>query len=60
MRVLKRCTPIGLVTVDYEGTKEVVKPKRNPFVSDDMKRIFLENLRAFQQYSKFDLSLVQR
>ncbi len=30
--LLQLCTPLGLIVVDHRGTKEVVKPKVNPFL----------------------------
>lgn len=58
--LLRLCTPIGLITVDYSGTKEVVKPKQNPLVNKDIKKLFLSNLDTFRASFEYKLSLVQR
>ena len=57
---LRLCTPIGLITVDHSRTKEIVKPKRNPFVKEDMKQLFLHHLPAFKSAFEYRLSLVQK
>lgn len=58
--MLNLCTPIGLITVDYTGTEEIVKPKRNPFVKEDVKKLFLSHLGAFRSSFEYRLSLVQK
>ena len=54
------CTPIGLITVDYSGTKEVVKPKPNPFVKEEVKQPFLRHLDAFRSAFEYKLNLFQK
>jgi len=58
--LLDLCTPIGLVTVDYSGTREIVKPKKNPFLKEDVKQLFLRHLDAFRSSFEYKLSLVQK
>jgi len=58
--LLNRCTPIGLIAVTYSGTREIVKPKRNPFLNEDAKRQFLRHLEAFRASFEFRLSLAQK
>ena len=57
--VLELCTLIGLVVVSHQGTKEVVKPKPNPFLSEDMKAYFLARLDTLESYTKFKVNPVQ-
>lgn len=54
------CTPLGLIYVDYSGPKEIVKPKKNPFVKEDVKQLFLHHLESFRSSFEYRLSLVQR
>ena len=56
---LELCTPIGLVVVSHQGTKEVVKPKPNPFLNEDMKAYFLTQLDTLESYTKFKVNPVQ-
>ncbi len=42
--LVRLCTPVGLIVVDHTGTKEIVKPKMNPFLDEGLKKLFLENL----------------
>lgn len=60
VNLLNQCTPIGMITVDYSGSKEVVKPKQNPFVSEEMKHLFLQNLHHFSSALEYTLSLEQK
>lgn len=57
--LLQLCTPLGLIIVDHRGTREVVKPKRNPFVDQDMKSCFLSKLEALEAYTSFKVNPVQ-
>lgn len=57
--LLELTTPIGLVVVSHQGTKEVVKPKPNPFLSEEMKAYFLERLDSLESYTKFKVNPVQ-
>ncbi len=52
-------TPIGLVTVSHQGTKEIVKPKSNPFLNEAMKALFLSRLETLESYNKFRVNPVQ-
>ncbi|VUT27905.1 MAG: hypothetical protein SYNGOMJ08_00460 [Candidatus Syntrophoarchaeum sp. GoM_oil] len=40
--VIDKCTPIGFILVSYDDITEVVEPKKNPFVNDGVKKIFLD------------------
>jgi hypothetical protein len=42
--VIDKCTPIGFILVSGDDITEVVKPKRNPFVNEDIKRMFLDDI----------------
>lgn len=57
--LLELCTPIGLVVVSHRGTKEIVKPKPNPFLSEEMKAYFLARLETLESYTKFKVKPVQ-
>lgn len=57
--LLELCTPIGLVVVGHQGTKEIVKPKPNPFVSQEMKDYFLNRLETLEAYTNFRVNPVQ-
>ena len=57
--LLELCTPIGLITVSHQGTKELVKPKPNPFLNPDMKAYFLDRLETLDSYTKFRVNPVQ-
>ncbi len=59
-KILDSFTPIGFITVDYLGTKEVIKAKRNPNVKENVKKLFLDNLDKFEAAAKYKLSLVQK
>lgn len=41
--VIDKCTPIGFILVSYDDITEVVKPKRNPLVNDEVKKMFLDD-----------------
>lgn len=57
--LLQLCTPIGLIIVNHQGTKEIVKPKANPFLKQDMKDYFLARLETLEAYTKFQVNPVQ-
>ena len=57
--LLRLCTPIGLVVVSHQGTKEIVKPKPNPFLSEEMKAYFLARLDTLESYTKFRVNPVR-
>jgi len=59
LSLVRNCTPIGLIYVSHDRWREVVPPKPNTFVNQELKDLFLQNLSAFTQYQKFRLSLVQ-
>lgn len=58
--VLDLCTPIGLIAVNHSGSREILKPKKNPFVNDDVKKLFLKHLDKFRASFEYRLSLAQR
>ena len=39
--LVERYTPLGLVVVGRRGTKELIKPKTNHYLSNDVKKYFL-------------------
>jgi hypothetical protein len=49
-KVIDQCTPIGFILIDYDGVKEIVKPKENPFASKATKQMFLNNLNVLDSY----------
>jgi hypothetical protein len=49
-KVIDQCTPIGFMLIDYEGAKEIIKPKENPFASKETKQMFLNNLSVLDSY----------
>lgn len=57
--LVQRCTPVGLVIVDRNGTREVVKPKVNPYLNPDLKAYFLAHLDAFSAYTQYKVNPIQ-
>ena len=57
--LLQLCTPLGLIVVDHNGTREVVKPKRNPFLDQDMRSYFVSRLDTLSAYTRFKVNPVQ-
>ena len=57
--LLERCTPLGLVVVDRERTREVVKPKPNPYLNSDLRDYFLKHLDAFEKYTTYTVNPIQ-
>ena len=57
--LLELCTPVGVIVVSHEGTKELVKPKPNPFADTEMKRFFLNHLHAFEAYTNYRVNPLQ-
>ena len=57
--LLRLCTPLGLIMVSHQGTKEIVKPKPNPFLSRDLKDHFLARLETLEAYTRFRVNPVQ-
>lgn len=58
--VLQRCTPLGLIVVNQQGTpNELVKPKLNPYLNIDIKAYFLAHLDAFEAYKKYKVNPIQ-
>ena len=57
--MLEMCTPLGLIMVDHHGTRELVKPKPNPFLDQDMKSHFTSRLDTLEAYTEFKVNPVQ-
>ncbi len=57
--LLERCTPIGLVVVERHKTVEAVKPRKNPWLDEGLKSLFLSRLDAFQAYTSFKVKPIQ-
>ena len=57
--LLQLCTPLGLVVVSHKGTKEIVKPRPNPFLCQAMKDHFLSRLDTLEAYTKYRVNPVQ-
>ena len=57
--LLEMCTPIGLIVMNHTGTKEVVKPKPNPFVNRDLKSLLISNLDKLDAYRKIRVNPIQ-
>ncbi len=57
--LLQLCTPLGLVVVNHQGTKEIVKPKPNPFLNPEMKDHFLARLDTLETYTRIRVNPVQ-
>lgn len=57
--LLHTCTPIGLIVVNQSGTKEIVKPKLNPFLEQGMKSLFISRLDTLEAYKEFRVNPVQ-
>lgn len=57
--LLEKCTPIGLVVMSRTGIREIVHPKPNPFLNEDLKSMFLSNLVALESYKRFRVNAVQ-
>lgn len=58
-QLLRQCSPIGLIVADYRGTREIVKPKPNPLLSQEMKSCFLANLHTLSAYTQFKVNPIQ-
>lgn len=48
--LLHLSTPVGLIVVTHTGTKEIVKPKANPFLNEGVKDLFLANPDSLSAY----------
>ena len=57
--LLEMCTPIGLIVVNHTGTKEVVKPKPNPFMDQEMKSLFISQLDKLDAYKTIRVNAIQ-
>ena len=57
--LLEMCTPIGLIIVNHTGTKEVVKPKPNPFMDQEMKSLFISQLDKLDAYKTIRVNAIQ-
>lgn len=58
--VLGLCTPIGLAAVSHSGVREILQPKKNPFLNQDIKKLFLKHLDKFDAALEYNISLAQR
>ena len=57
--LLWQCTPLGLIVVNHLGTREIVKPKPNPFLDHDIKSYFVSKLDTLTAHTKFKVNPVQ-
>ncbi|MEK7681964.1 MAG: hypothetical protein AAB502_04195 [Chloroflexota bacterium] len=57
--LVERCTPLGIIVVGRTGTKELVKPKPNPYLDNDLKKYFLSRLGAFEKYKTWRVNPIQ-
>ena len=57
--LLQRLTPLGVVVVDRRRTRELVKPKPNPYLSVDLKTCFLAHLDAFGAYTTYKVNPIR-
>ena len=57
--LLQLCTPLGLIMVSHQGTREIVKPRSNPFLSQEMKDHFLSRLDTLEAYTRYRVNPVQ-
>ncbi len=57
--LLEKCTPVGLVVVERSKTTEIVKPRKNPYLNDDLKSLFLDRLDTFQAYTTIRVNPIQ-
>ena len=59
--LLELTTPIiGLVVVEPQrNERKSSNPKQNPFLSEEMKTYFLEQLETLESYTKFKVNPVQ-
>ena len=57
--LLGLCTPLGLIMVSHRGTREIVKPKPNPFLNLELKNHFLSRLDTLETYTRFRVNPVQ-
>ena len=48
--LIRLCTPVGVIIVNHTGTREIVKPKTNPFLDEGLKKLFLANLDSLSTY----------
>ncbi len=57
--LIEMCTPLGLIIVNRTGTNEVVKPKRNPFLDQNLKAHFISRLDTLDSYKQIKVNPVQ-
>jgi len=44
-------TPLGLILIDYEGAREKVSPKQNPYLNNKIKKLFLDDLSILSKFT---------
>ncbi len=57
--LLQMCTPLGLIVMNHNGTREVVKPKPNPFLNKELKSLFISRLDTLDAYRQIRVNPVQ-
>ena len=57
--ILEGCTPLGLLVVERSGTKELVKPRKNPYLNDELKSFFISKLYTFESYTTIRVNPIQ-
>ena len=57
--MVEKCTPIGLATIDYNGFREVVQAKPNPFMNTKVKERFLSNVQVLSVFERIILTLTR-
>jgi len=57
--MVEKCTPIGLATINYDGLREVVQARPNPFVSTKVKERFLTHIQVLSAFEKIILTLTK-
>lgn len=57
--LIRLCTPLGLIVVDHRGTRELVKPRPNPFLDRAMKEYFISRLDTLESYLELKVNPIQ-
>ena len=57
--VIRECTPLGLIVVDRGWSTEIVEPRKNPFLNEQMKSFFLGCLDRFKTYMTYSVNPIQ-
>ena len=52
-------TPLGLMLVAHSGVRIPLAARPNPYLNAELKALFLANLGAFEQYTKFKVKPIQ-